>query len=484
MALRFQPARGAASFALSTAIRGPTGAAATIAAGTTTTGNAGASAAVANSGTSSAATFDFTIPRGADAGMRYSFESSTTMAAPASGGARFDNATIASAANIALNATNLDSVDVSDFLATWDNSTTTAKGYVEVRKEGAGAAHYIFSITSVTDNTSWLQIAVTYVSGSGTISASDRIYFIPYRTGDKGADGVIAGSTGANDNRILRADGVGGATLQDSAATLDDSGNISGLGTVSHSGAITPLANDGAALGSTSLSYADLFLATGGVFNWNNGNYTITHSSGVLAFSGTINPSSNDGAPLGTASLSWSDLFLASGAVINFANGNFTATHSSGALTLSGTLSLGTSNAFTCGSIELGAATDTTLSRASAGVLAVEGVNLTANVPVTDKSAAYTFVLGDANTGFRHPSTDTNARTWTIPANSSVAYPVGTTLTFLNETANVVTIAITTDTLTLVGSGSTGSRSLAQHGLATAWKVSSTAWYISGTGLT
>jgi len=44
---------------------GTAGTAATIAAGTTTTGAAGSSATVTNSGTSSAAVFDFTIPRGA-----------------------------------------------------------------------------------------------------------------------------------------------------------------------------------------------------------------------------------------------------------------------------------------------------------------------------------------------------------------------------------------------------------------------------------
>ena len=43
---------------------GPTGAAATIDAGTTTTGVAGSSASVTNSGTTSAAVFDFTIPKG------------------------------------------------------------------------------------------------------------------------------------------------------------------------------------------------------------------------------------------------------------------------------------------------------------------------------------------------------------------------------------------------------------------------------------
>ncbi|MDQ5914251.1 MAG: hypothetical protein QG584_133, partial [Pseudomonadota bacterium] len=75
---------------------GPPGTAATITAGTTTTGKAGTSATATNSGTSSAAIFDFAIPRGTDAGMRYAFESSTSMAAPASGGLRLNNASLAS----------------------------------------------------------------------------------------------------------------------------------------------------------------------------------------------------------------------------------------------------------------------------------------------------------------------------------------------------------------------------------------------------
>lgn len=47
-------------------VPGPAGAAATVAVGTTTTGLAGTSASVTNSGTSAAAVFNFTIPRGQD----------------------------------------------------------------------------------------------------------------------------------------------------------------------------------------------------------------------------------------------------------------------------------------------------------------------------------------------------------------------------------------------------------------------------------
>jgi hypothetical protein len=64
-----------------------------------------------------------------------------------------------------------------------------------------------------------------------------------------------------------------------------------------------------------------------------------------------------------------------------------------------------------------------------------------------------------------------------------VAYPIGTTLTFVNE-VNTVTIAITSDTMTLMGSGATGSRTLAASGIATALKITATKWVISGSGLT
>lgn len=99
------------------------------------------------------------------------------------------------------------------------------------------------------------------------------------------------------------------------------------------------------------------------------------------------------------------------------------------------------------------------------------------------KSADYTLVLADAGKHILHPAADTNNRTFTIPANGSVAYPVGTAVTFVNET-NTVTIAITTDTMTLASAGTTGSRTLAASGIATALKITSTKWIISGTGLT
>jgi hypothetical protein len=106
------------------------------------------------------------------------------------------------------------------------------------------------------------------------------------------------------------------------------------------------------------------------------------------------------------------------------------------------------------------------------------------NLPINSQSAAYTLVLADAGQAILHPSTDANARTFTIPANGTVAYDLGTVLTFINMTTQVVSIAITTDTMYLAGVGTTGTRSLAIYGVATAVKMTSTTWLISGTGLT
>jgi hypothetical protein len=110
---------------------------------------------------------------------------------------------------------------------------------------------------------------------------------------------------------------------------------------------------------------------------------------------------------------------------------------------------------------------------------------VTAPIFQNSQSAAYTLVLADTGKHIFHPSADTTARTWTIPANASVAFPIGTAVTFVNQNAaGVITIAITSDTMRLAGAGTTGSRTLAANGVATAIKITSTEWIISGTGLT
>lgn len=95
-------------------------------------------------------------------------------------------------------------------------------------------------------------------------------------------------------------------------------------------------------------------------------------------------------------------------------------------------------------------------------------------------TGSYTIVAADAGEHIYSTAT----RTITIPANASVAFPVGTAISFVAATGATVTIAITSDTLLLAGAGTTGSRTLAPFGMATAIKITSTSWIISGNGLT
>ena len=115
----------------------------------------------------------------------------------------------------------------------------------------------------------------------------------------------------------------------------------------------------------------------------------------------------------------------------------------------------------------------------------VDGTNAVGylTIPQNAQTGSYTLVLADSGKSIYHAAAAA-AATYTIPANGSVAYALGTTVTFINMSANNVTIAITTDTLYFAGAGTTGSRTLAQYGVATATKMTSTTWIISGLGLT
>lgn len=105
-------------------------------------------------------------------------------------------------------------------------------------------------------------------------------------------------------------------------------------------------------------------------------------------------------------------------------------------------------------------------------------------IPQNAQTGNYTLVMADAGKHIYHASGAGAGDTYTIPANSSVAFEIGTTISFCNLATDAISIAITTDTMNLSPAGTTGTRTLAQYGVATAIKVTSTLWVISGTGLT
>ncbi len=91
----------------------------------------------------------------------------------------------------------------------------------------------------------------------------------------------------------------------------------------------------------------------------------------------------------------------------------------------------------------------------------------------------YTLVLGDA-AKFIYKASGGSGETYTIPANASVAFPIGTIIPLVNRGGGTLSVAITTDTLVLEEDGSTGTRTLADDGIASIFKVDTTVWFISG----
>jgi hypothetical protein len=96
-------------------------------------------------------------------------------------------------------------------------------------------------------------------------------------------------------------------------------------------------------------------------------------------------------------------------------------------------------------------------------------------LPQNSQVSAYTLALSDMG---KHISITTGGVV--IPANASVAFPIGATIVVFNNSGSSQTISITTDTLRLAGTATTGSRTLAQYGLATLVKVTSTVWVATG----
>jgi len=112
----------------------------------------------------------------------------------------------------------------------------------------------------------------------------------------------------------------------------------------------------------------------------------------------------------------------------------------------------------------------------------VNGYDVRNPISPTLQNNNYTTVLADGGQALTH--TSGSGHTWTI--DGSVAYPVGTTITFFNNSVNTVTIAISTDTMQVAGTTNSGSRTLAgPNGIATAYKYASGLWVIcNGAGLT
>ena len=90
--------------------------------------------------------------------------------------------------------------------------------------------------------------------------------------------------------------------------------------------------------------------------------------------------------------------------------------------------------------------------------------------------AAYETTIDDAR--LMITMANAGANVVTIPANSAVAYPIGTEIHFMQIGAGATSIAITTDTLNVAPSLSLVLRE--QYAVATALKIGATEWVLFG----
>lgn len=108
----------------------------------------------------------------------------------------------------------------------------------------------------------------------GTVDGGGKFY-VTTANGSIKSDAGLRGPSSSTDSALALWDGTGGSVLKNSTVTLSST-------------VLAPTSNDGIALGTASLSFADLFIASGGVINFNNGNYTVTHSAGLLTLSNAL----------------------------------------------------------------------------------------------------------------------------------------------------------------------------------------------------
>ena len=322
--------------------------------------------------------------------------------------------------------------------ARYINVPNSSKMYVVNNSTTGG---YSITVRGVTGPTT----GVTVINGEKCIIAWNSV------SGDfvKISSNTITSFTG-----VLSPVNGGTGVANNAASTITISGSFGTTLTVTGTTAVT-LPTSGTLLSTA----AAVTPAQGGTGVTNGTNNTITFTGNYTL---GLTLSANTAVTLPT-----------SGTLLTTAGSGSSLTFGTGSLSLAGNLT--TSGAF---------ATTVTVTAATAVTLPTTGTLGYQNIPQNSQSTAYTTVAADAGYCIFHPASDANARTFTIAANSSVPYALGTVIQFINMSASAVTIAINTDTLTWAQGGGTGSRTLAQYGVANCIKIGTTQWLLTGTNVT
>jgi hypothetical protein len=166
--------------------------------------------------------------------LPYTFSTTTTDSDPGSGIVRFNNATQNAATEIYIDDEDSDGTDVSGVIAllAGGNNPSSVLGYVTIRKEFAPENFITMKITTLTSASGYTKLVGTVEASSGAtpFSDTDNLYFSIDVSGDKGDPGDLSGPGSSTDNAIVRWDGTGGSTLQNSGWTLSDANALTAGG--------------------------------------------------------------------------------------------------------------------------------------------------------------------------------------------------------------------------------------------------------------
>ena len=158
--------------------------------------------------------------------LPYTFSTTTTDSDPGSGNVRLNNATQNAATEIYIDDEDSDGTDVSGVIAllAGGNNPSSVLGYVTIRKEFAPENFITMKITTLTSASGYTKLVGTVEASSGAspFSDADNLYFSIDVSGDKGDPGDLTGPASSTDNALVRFDGTGGSTVQNSGWTLSD----------------------------------------------------------------------------------------------------------------------------------------------------------------------------------------------------------------------------------------------------------------------
>jgi hypothetical protein len=219
--------------------------------------------------------------------LQYTFSTTTTDSDPGSGIVRLNNATQNAATEIYIDDEDNDGTNVSGVIAllAGGNNPSSVLGYVTIRKEFAPENFVTMKITTLTSASGYTKLVGTVEASSGAtpFSDTDNLYFSIDVSGDKGDPGAgdLSGPASSTDNALVRFDGTGGSTVQNSGWTLSDANALTAGGVFDMNGNRAKLKDysETTVIANTSTTYT-IDLESGNVFNLTlTGDCTYTFSN-------------------------------------------------------------------------------------------------------------------------------------------------------------------------------------------------------------